>query len=273
MFKTYRIGVNAPESPWKPLTTAEANIRHGIGLARLHADIASDAIATGDWLSGSPPGMLGYYEIGLERGPGAAVGDLRFWEGVAWPEDIEERIDIMRMEILSFGRSMDAWVQAQGCTPVNKEGDCGRWNRWFQTVWTPFLEGWDRYRLGLKGWFSRAFAFNTMDELDEWQRRLIQMYDQARSIGIMSDSPRPSEPSGDRPGAFSALKEFLKWIAIAGLVGMGIWALVRVFQALAKLWSSRVGLGKTRVKLLEAKAKTRGVSLFPKRGPGRPKGS
>lgn len=147
---------------------------------------------------------------------------------IATPDQIKEEANRLHAEIMAVGNEIhdkiyvpSSWTLQAGVTvesPIYK---------FYTNIWTPWKNEWLKFHEDRQMWSQNLWG-TTWDQIQEYRKKLIQLHESAKAIGVPFIGPKPQEPPPKDPILPSLPKLSGKVYLGVGLLGaLLIWRLTK----------------------------------------------
>lgn len=95
--------------------------------------------------------------------------------------------------------------------------------KWYLQVWKPWKSEWKKFLAERQSWTSNMWG-SSWDQIQEYRKKLVQLHDSAKAIGVPFIGPRPQNPP-PVPPIIPGLPKLSTGIYIVGgvLGGLLLW--------------------------------------------------
>lgn len=115
------------------------------------------------------------------------------------PDQIREEANRLHAEIMAVGQEIHdqayvpgSWTLRAGVTtdsPIYK---------FYSNIWSPWKNEWIKFHEDRQMWSQNLWG-TSWDQIQEYRKRLIQLHDAAKAIGVPFIGPVPQEPPPKNP--------------------------------------------------------------------------
>lgn len=149
------------------------------------------------------------------------------------PGGIQSEMALINSDMLAFDKEIAEYVAKQPGFPHNTtetEKDASELEKFYASVWSPFIQGWMAWYSANNGWWSNLW-WNHADDAEKFQAQLIELRAKAKELGMNVLTPEPvkaTDPAG------SLLDEILTILKTFLYVGIAVGGFVVITTVLRK---------------------------------------